>query len=99
MGDWYALELGDPLIASVTLAEIREEFAATISAEADASCAVFTRRDAGDLHCRVTAYFSPGADGLARRYGAHVCAQPGRRGLELLAATEAGLDLFARAKG
>ena len=90
MGDWYVLELGDALTAEVTLAEIREAFAAKASAAAEAPGAVFARRDAGDLHCSITAYFSPGAGWLARSFGAQACAQPGCRGLERLAGSEAG---------
>jgi hypothetical protein len=59
------------------------------------ACAVFTRRDAGDLHCRVSAYFSPAATAIARQFGAAPCARPGRRGLELLAGPDSSWDLLS----
>jgi hypothetical protein len=82
MNDWFSLPLGDVLMAQLTLGKIREAFArpAPIS-----GAAVFTRQVSGPLHCEVTAYFTPAAADLARRFDASPCAAPGRRGLELLA--------------
>ena len=90
MAQWYSLELGDLLTAQVTLDEIR---AAALHGAAPA-CAVFTRRDAGDLHCQVNAYFSPAASAVALRFGAQPCSRPGRRGLELLAGPDSSWDLL-----
>ncbi len=47
--------------------------------------AVFVRRESGDLHCEVTAYFSPAAENVAKAFDAHLCVMPKRDGLELLA--------------
>lgn len=86
MWTWHALELGDLLTAQATLDRLRETLLSTAPGEPGA--AIFTRRTSGDVHCEVTAYFSPGAAALARAFGATPCAPPGRRGLELLAGPE-----------
>lgn len=89
---WYMLSLGDALTAQVTLSEIREAYEAVTQ---DVAAAVFTRQVSGPLHCEVTAYFSPAAAGLARRFGGTACVAPGRRGLELLAGpADCALRLF-----
>ena len=82
MDTWYSLALGDALTAHVVLEEIRDAFAGQ---PARAGASVFARQASGPLHCEVTAYFSPAAADLARRFGATPCAAPGRRGFELLA--------------
>ena len=95
MSDWHALDLGDLLTAQVTLDEIRAAVMTGFAPGQLPACAVFTRRDAGDLHCRVSAYFSPEATVVARQFGAHPCARPGRRGLELLAGPDSSWDLLS----
>ncbi|HEX7374567.1 MAG TPA: hypothetical protein VF277_06305 [Steroidobacteraceae bacterium] len=95
MPDWYALELGDLLTAQVTLDEIRSAVMSGASPDARPASAVFTRREAGDLHCRVSAYFSPAASDIARRFGAQPCTRPGRRGLELHAGPDSSWDLLS----
>jgi len=94
MRHWHCLSLGDLLTAQVELDRICTEFARTVVDRSEPA-AVFTRRTAGELHCEVTAYFSPGAADLARQFGAVSCAQPGRRGLELLAGQESSWSLLA----
>jgi len=91
---WHCLSLGDLLTAQVELDRICSEFARTTAGRSEPA-AVFTRRAAGDLHCEVTAYFSPGAADLARQFGAASCAPPGRRGLELLAGPASSWSLLS----
>lgn len=90
MESWRALELGDLLSAQLTLDRLRD----AIASDGGPSAAIFTRRRSGELHCEVTAYFSPGAAGIAEREGAERCPSPGRRGLELLAGPDTSWDLF-----
>lgn len=95
MAAWMAVELGDALTAAGPLAEIQDAFPAQFEARGrPAGMAVFTRTDAGHgLHCRVTAYFSPAAAGVAPP-DARPCAPPPRAGLELLAGDARSWRLF-----
>jgi hypothetical protein len=85
MTSWYSLVIGDGILASVAKEDIKEQFRARRSAGDATENAIFVRYDAGDLHCEVTAYFSPGTTDIARHFGASACTRPTRAGLELLA--------------
>lgn len=83
---WYFKSLGDGIWAPVVCAEIEEKFQQFFDeAGKPAGMAVFVRREEGDVHCEVTAYFSPVAKELAGAFEAQPCAQPVRPGLQLLA--------------
>jgi hypothetical protein len=97
MNSWHSLALGDGILASVAGEDIKQQFLTRPSSDQAAENAIFIRYDSGDLHCEVTAYFSPGVADIARHFGATVCSQPDRRGLELLAGSPECWDLlFAR---
>jgi hypothetical protein len=85
MTSWYSLIVGDGILASAVSEEIKEQFRARPSVGDAGENAIFIRYDAGDLHCEVTAYFSPGTADIARHFGASACIRPARAGLELLA--------------
>ena len=75
--------------APMACAEIEERFQPIFeSAGKPIAMAVFVRREEGDVHCEVTAFFSPAAREIAERFGASPCAAPAREGLELLAGDE-----------
>jgi len=87
---WYAKSLGDGTWAEVPSEEIRQIFQPLFeSAGRPAEMAVFTRREAGRLHCKVVAYFSPAAAEVAGDLDAEPCAKPPCAGLELLAGDDA----------
>ena len=97
MTSWYALSLGDGLTAHLPCRRIEQAFTPLYEAAGKpAEMAVFLRYESeGQLHCRVTAYFSPAAAVLARHFAANSCAQPSRRDLQLLAGdTQSWLQLF-----
>lgn len=86
MTTWYSKSLGDGMWAPTACAEIEEKFLPLFeSAGRPAGMAVFVRREEGDLHCKVIAYFSPAAKEVAEAFEALPCLKPAREGLELLA--------------
>lgn len=86
MNSWYSKSLGDGLWAETESDEIRRYFQRQFeSADRPIEMAVFTRREEGDLHCEVIAYFSPAVKDVAELCEAQPCARPAREGLELLA--------------
>jgi len=89
MNIWYSKSLGDGVWAPAVCAEIEETFQPIFeSAGRPSLMAVFVRREEGDVHCEVTAFFSPAAREAAERFGASPCALPARDGLDLLAGDE-----------
>ena len=81
---WPTAQKGAAYAAAVC-EQIKDEFhAAHAAAARPAVMAVFISRSEGDLHCQVTAYFSPQCVGLAQSRQAMPCATPARAGLELL---------------
>lgn len=89
MSAWYSKSLGDGLWAPTACAEIEESFQPMFeSAGRPIVMAVFVRREEGDVHCEVTAFFSPTAREIAERFEALPCPHPAREGLELLAGDE-----------
>lgn len=89
MNSWYAESLGDGMWAPQVCVEVEEKFHPLFEAAGrPVGMAVFVRREEGDLHCKVTAYFSPEAKEVARAFDAKPCVKPARDGLELLAGDE-----------
>ena len=90
MTSWYSLSLGDGIIASTPSAEIQETFLRSFAAAGSPpDMAIFTRAESeGRLHCEVIAYFSPGAQEVAKAFDAEPCEKPARSGLGLLAGDE-----------
>jgi len=83
---WSSLSLGDAILAFAMCEQIKDEFrGAHAEAGLPLDMAVFTRLETGNVHCSVTAYFTPGCSELAARLGAVPCPAPARIGLELLA--------------
>lgn len=86
MNTWHAKSLGDGMWAPSACAEIEEKFQPMFeSAGRPITMAVFVRREEGDVHCEVIAFFSPATQEFAESFGASPCARPLRDGLELLA--------------
>ncbi|MEO8164724.1 MAG: hypothetical protein ABI619_04940 [Betaproteobacteria bacterium] len=87
MDTWFSKNLGDGITAAVPAAEIEEAFERlSTAAGSPPDMAVLTRYDSeGHLQCEVTAFFSPAAAELARRFEAKPCVKPLRNGLGLLA--------------
>lgn len=87
MQTWYAVSLGDGMMASMPSTEIEEHFQRSfIAAGRPVNMAVFTRSESeGRLHCEVIAYFSPAASEVAQAFDAEPCETPARSGLGLLA--------------
>ena len=100
METWYSKDVGDGLTAYEPCGEIEVAFAPVFAAAGKpADMAVFIRYDSeGHLQCHVTAFFSPAAAAVARRFNAVPCARPARDGLILLCGDERGWSkLFAHA--
>lgn len=86
---WHWLSLGDGMGADISLAQIEALFQPfSAAAGRPVEMAVFTRRDEGELHCQMTAYFAPAASGIAHAFGALPCPRPPRAGLEIAAGDE-----------
>ena len=87
MWTWFSKQLGDGILAYAPKDQIQEMFPALFAAAGrPADMAVFTRHELeGRLQCEVVAYFSPGAEALARQLDAQACEKPSRAGLDLLA--------------
>ncbi len=85
MSSWHSFALGDAILASVACEDIKKQFRLRPLAGNATEDAIFIRYDSGNVHCEVTAYFSPGVTDIARHFGASACARPIRAGLELLA--------------
>lgn len=97
MTNWYALSLGDGLTAHLPSRKIEQAFIPFYEAAGKpAEMAVFLRYESqGQLHCRVTAYFSPATADIARQFAANTCAKPSIRDLQLLAGdTQSWARLF-----
>ena len=93
MTQWWSLSLGDAILAFTSSEHIKDAFRDLHTVRPAVGAAVFTSRDAGDLHCHVTAYFTPACAELATQLGAVPCAAPARAGLELLAGEPACWDV------
>ncbi|MCC6567752.1 MAG: hypothetical protein IT315_00795 [Anaerolineales bacterium] len=86
MNTWHAKSLGDGMWAPAACAEIEEKFQPIFeSAGKPITMAVFARREEGNVHCEVIAFFSPAMREFAESFGASPCVPPMREGLELLA--------------
>jgi hypothetical protein len=89
VNSWFAKHIGDGMWAPMVCAEIEEKFQPLFeSAGKPIEMAIFVRREEGDVHCEVIAYFSPEAGNVAEVFDAETCAKPSREGLELLAGDE-----------
>jgi hypothetical protein len=93
---WHSLHLGDALMAHLSLAEIETAMrAARAAAGTPPELAAFTRYDQeGSLHCHVTVYFPPAADGIAAQFRAEPCRRPAQAGLALLAGDEGSWEIL-----
>lgn len=90
MSIWYSKPLGDALSASIYTAEIEQTFQPVFAAAGHPpAMAVFTRQEPGVIHCKVTVYFSPAAEKIARAFTAQPCNPPETDGLTLLAGNPA----------
>lgn len=88
MSTWRFKSLGDGISASIDIAELVGLFQPFFDAAGrPAAMAIFTRHEPGSLHCEVTAYFSPAAEGVALAVGAKPCERPAAQHLGLLAGT------------
>lgn len=87
MTTWFYKNLGDAIVAAQPSDKIREAFLSFFDAAGNPEdMAVFTRNDSeGRLHCEVSAYFSPTAGEVAKKFDAKPCEIPLRNGLDLLA--------------
>lgn len=86
MSIWHSKPLGDAISASIYTAEIEQIFQPIFAAAGCPSAmAVFTRQEPGVIHCKVTVYFSPAAEKIARAFTAQPCNPPETDGLTLLA--------------
>lgn len=81
---WSCRTLGDGLLATVPLNEIRLAFAQLYPQAVPPDAAVFLRHRLDGLQCEVTVFFSPGVDPLARQFCAHRCYRPDPGDVELL---------------
>jgi hypothetical protein len=94
LANWYALDLGDAVLAHAPLARIRETFAARVRPAGAAG--IFVRYDSeGRLHCEVTVFFTPALREFAQEHGAVLAPRPARAGLELLAGDEDAWTIIA----
>lgn len=90
MSSWFLLPLGDGLTAHSALTRIEAEFATLVHQGGEAAdMAIFTKyQSSGDLHCSVTAYFSPATADVAAALNAMPCQRPNPDGLELVCGSD-----------
>lgn len=96
METWYALNLGDAMLADEALGQVQTRFRA-IYAEAGrpAGIALFVRHESDrQLHCDVKLYFSPMSEFIARNLRATPCRRPSPQGLSLLEGSNDAWALF-----
>lgn len=94
MTQWHSKEIGDGIEAAAPRYQIQEAFAPIFAA---AGCpmnmAVFSRYDTEKNI--VTVYFSPGAEVLAKTFGASPCEKPKKEeGFGLLVGDQRAVQLF-----
>jgi hypothetical protein len=92
MTTWHTKNLGDPLLASDSLEEIKRLFSLMFGDDGYSDenkhpdAVIFVRNESeGRLHCEVIVYFSPGTVNLAKSLGATACIQPSPHDLSVLA--------------
>ncbi|TJY63107.1 hypothetical protein E4T66_05190 [Sinimarinibacterium sp. CAU 1509] len=98
MSGWFALNLGDAMLAGPELERIASACTeAWKQHAAPDSLAVYFRHETdGGLHCSVKVYFPPAATAIARTFGAAPCPPPAADSLGLLAGSRSAKDvLFA----
>ena len=91
MRNWFAINLGDAMLAGDALDQVKALFLAEYEkAHRPAEMAVFVRHESeGRLHCEVKAYFSPASAAVAEALDAVPCEMPSTDGLGLLAGSTA----------
>jgi hypothetical protein len=90
MNIWHSKSIGDAISAPIYTAEIEQIFRPLFaSAGYPPEMAVFTRQEPGNMHCKVTVYFSPAATKIALAFAAQPCNTPEIDGLTLLAGSPA----------
>ena len=96
MKTWFKKQLGDGILAHNPCVEIKEAFEKEYySSEHISEMAVFIQQTyESQLHCEVTAYFSPATADFARAFNAKLCNQPLPENLSLLAGEEESWKLF-----
>lgn len=90
MKNWFKKELGDGILAHSICAEIKEIFETEYcTTENLLEIAVFIEQNSNsNLHCEVTAYFSPATIHLAQALDAKPCLKPQPENISLLAGSE-----------
>lgn len=96
MSSWFKKHLGDGILAHSPCAEIKEAFESECySSEQLSEMAVLIQQNSdGQLHCEVTAYFSPATADLAQSFNAIACNQPSPENLSLLAGNKESWKLL-----
>lgn len=93
MDTWYCKTLGDGAAASAPSRRIQQLFPSMFAESGQPSrMAVFSRHDRKANE--VTAYFSPGAVGLAALFGAVPCDKPPSDGIGLLVGDARSWEIF-----
>lgn len=99
---WYTCNLGDAMLASEPMEEIRASFlTGSKRSGAAGDMAIFVRHESeGRLHCEVRVYFSPAAVEVAEAFGATACVKPSPQDLGLLAGSDSAWEtLFPADRG
>ena len=83
MSRWFAVNLGDAMLAGEALEDVRSKFVELTDNANDA--AVLMRHESdGRLHCELWLYFPPELATLAASIGARPCDPPSAHGMGLL---------------
>ena len=93
---WFAVNLGDALLAGESLALVKSVFNSEYEkANESKEMAVFTRHESeGRLQCEVKVYLTPASIIVAEAVGATPCIKPSADGLSMLAGSEACWSVF-----
>jgi hypothetical protein len=93
---WYALNLGDAMLAGPELDRIINLFQTpSVGHQHSDNQALFIRHESeGRLHCDAVVYFPPSCSALAQQLGARVCTPPPRQDLGLLAGEENAWSVY-----
>lgn len=84
--NWYSKPLGNGMWVDIPSEEIKQGLQPLFESEGrPVEMTVFTRHEAGSLHCEWVAYFSPTPADVTKAAEASPCAWTLREGLKLLA--------------
>lgn len=90
MNQWFYINLGDAMLATEALYQLKDDFNDHIQKmNCVKDMTLLYRHEAeGRLHCELMVYFSPSSATIAKRLGAKPCKTPSMTGLSYLSGSD-----------